>query len=111
MLCLWLLIPPEHSSNRAKFLKLCRRVKYTIHAWYLLQFEDLMQLFSLFDPVHGTEKLEKQNLTPDKIDILEQNFLTYLFQRYMQQYNKVELSAIGMDISRVEVYLLWNACL
>ncbi|KAL7182461.1 hypothetical protein ACSBR1_041212 [Camellia fascicularis] len=70
----------EHSSDRAEFLKLCKRVEYTICAWYLLQFEDLMQLFSLFDPVHGTEKLEQQNLTPDEIDILEQNFLTYLFQ-------------------------------
>ncbi|GMP29836.1 hypothetical protein CsSME_00004773 [Camellia sinensis var. sinensis] len=70
----------EHSSDRAEFLKLCKRVEYTIRAWYLLQFEDLMQLFSLFDPVHGTEKLEQQNLTPDEIDILEQNFLTYLFQ-------------------------------
>ncbi|THG12295.1 hypothetical protein TEA_001482 [Camellia sinensis var. sinensis] len=39
-----------------------------------------MQLFSLFDPVHRTEKLKQQNLTPDEIDILEQNFLTYLFQ-------------------------------
>ncbi|CAL5370348.1 unnamed protein product [Camellia sinensis] len=27
-----------------------------------------------------TEKLKQQNLTPDEIDILEQNFLTYLFQ-------------------------------
>ncbi|XP_028089747.1 uncharacterized protein LOC114290061 [Camellia sinensis] len=70
----------EHSSDRAEFLKLCKRVEYTIRAWYLLQFEDLMQLFSLFDPVHGTEKLEQQNLTSDEIDILEQNFLTYLFQ-------------------------------
>lgn len=32
----------EHSSDRAEFLKLCKRVEYTIRAWYLLQFEDLM---------------------------------------------------------------------
>ncbi|KAI9100148.1 hypothetical protein K1719_024366 [Acacia pycnantha] len=50
---------PEHSSDRAEFLKLFKRVEYTIRAWYLLQFEDLMQLYSLFDP----------------------NFLTYLFQK------------------------------
>ncbi|KAF3435325.1 hypothetical protein FNV43_RR22412 [Rhamnella rubrinervis] len=70
----------EHGSDRAEFLKLCKRVEYTIRAWYLLQFEDLMQLYSLFDPVHGSQKLEQQNLSSDEIDVLEQNFLTYLFQ-------------------------------
>lgn len=40
----------------------------------------LQQLYSLFDPVHGTQKLEQQNLSSDEIDILEQNFLRYLFQ-------------------------------
>ncbi|KAA0048601.1 hypothetical protein E6C27_scaffold61G002470 [Cucumis melo var. makuwa] len=70
----------EHSSDRAEFLKLCKRIEYTIRAWYLLQFEDLMQLYSLFDPVHGAQKLEQQNLSSDEIDVLEQNFLSYLFQ-------------------------------
>ncbi|XP_065867065.1 uncharacterized protein [Euphorbia lathyris] len=70
----------EFSSDRAEFLKLAKRVEYTIRAWYLLQFEDLMQLFSLFDPVSGAKKLEQQNLSPEEIDVLEQNFLTYLFQ-------------------------------
>ncbi|RDX69421.1 hypothetical protein CR513_51468, partial [Mucuna pruriens] len=70
----------EHSSDRAEFLKLCKRIEYTIRAWYLLQFEDLMQLYSLFDPVHGAQKLEQQKLSPEEIDVLEQNFLTYLFQ-------------------------------
>ncbi|KAL8193611.1 hypothetical protein R6Q57_026746 [Mikania cordata] len=68
----------EHSSDRAEFLKLCKRVEYTIRAWYLLQFEDLMQLYSLFDPVHGTQKLEQQNLSEQEIDVLEQNFLSYI---------------------------------
>ncbi|XAR58329.1 hypothetical protein NMG60_11026780 [Bertholletia excelsa] len=70
----------EHSSDRAEFLKLCKRIEYSIRAWYMLQFEDLMQLYSLFDPVHGAQKLEQQKLSPDEVDILEQNFLTYLFQ-------------------------------
>ncbi|TXG54956.1 hypothetical protein EZV62_020212 [Acer yangbiense] len=70
----------EHSSDRADFLKLSKRVEYTIRAWYLLQFEDLMQLYSLFDPVTGSGKLKQQNLSPQEIDVLEQNFLTYLFQ-------------------------------
>ncbi|XP_015570882.1 uncharacterized protein LOC8273090 [Ricinus communis] len=70
----------EHTSDRAEFLKLCKRIEYTIRAWYLLQFEDLMQLYSLFDPVSGAQKLQQQNLSPEEIDVLEQNFLTYLFQ-------------------------------
>lgn len=37
-----MLLVAEHSSDRADFLKLCKRVEYTIRAWYLLQFEDLM---------------------------------------------------------------------
>ncbi|KAJ6880222.1 hypothetical protein NC652_033538 [Populus alba x Populus x berolinensis] len=70
----------EHGTDRAEFVKLCKRVEYTIRAWYLLQFEDLMQLYSLFDPVSGAKKLEQQKLSPTEIDVLEQNFLTYLFQ-------------------------------
>ncbi|XP_019427420.1 PREDICTED: uncharacterized protein LOC109335724 [Lupinus angustifolius] len=70
----------QHSSDRAEFLKLCKRIEYTIRAWYLLQFEDLMQLYSLFDPVSGAHKLEQEKLTSREIDALELNFLTYLFQ-------------------------------
>ncbi|KAL6139361.1 hypothetical protein ACLB2K_057666 [Fragaria x ananassa] len=70
----------EQSFDRTEFLKLCKRVEYTIRAWYLLQFEDLMQLYSLFDPVHGARMLEQQKLDDKEIDVLEQNFLTYLFQ-------------------------------
>lgn len=32
----------EHDVDRAEFLKLCKKVEYTIRAWYVLQFEDLM---------------------------------------------------------------------
>lgn len=91
---------------------MCKRVEYTIRAWYLLQFEDLMvcsciqcpfdmetirtnnrhvlfshvikfslqQLYSLFDPVNGAKKLEQQNFSAEEVDVLEQNFLKYLFQ-------------------------------
>lgn len=40
----------------------------------------LQQLYSLFDPVHGAQKLEQQHLSSEEIDVLEQNFLNYLFQ-------------------------------
>ncbi|XP_022895033.1 uncharacterized protein LOC111409249 [Olea europaea var. sylvestris] len=95
----------EQTSDRAEFLKLCKRVEYTIRAWYLLQFEDLMQLYSLFDPVHGAQKLEQQNLSPDKVDILEQNFLTYLFQ-VMEKSNFKIASDEEIEIAQSGQYLL-----
>ncbi|CAI9277264.1 unnamed protein product [Lactuca saligna] len=70
----------EQSSDRSEFLKLCKRVEYTIRAWYLLQFEDLMQLYALFDPDYGDQKLQQQHLSSDEVDVLEQNFLNYMFK-------------------------------
>ncbi|XP_054780319.1 uncharacterized protein LOC129297686 isoform X2 [Prosopis cineraria] len=95
----------EHSSDRAEFLKLCKRVEYTIRAWYLLQFEDLMQLYSLFDPVHGAQKLEQQKLAPEEVDVLEQNFLTYLFQ-VMQKSNFKIATDDEVDLALSGQYLL-----
>lgn len=40
----------------------------------------LQQLYSLFDPIHGARKLEQQNISSEEIDVLEQNFLMYLFE-------------------------------
>ena len=40
----------------------------------------LQQLYTLFDPIHGAQKLAQQNLTPEEIDVFELNFLAYLFQ-------------------------------
>ncbi|KAK4754677.1 hypothetical protein SAY87_002781 [Trapa incisa] len=95
----------ERSSDRAEFLKLCKRVEYTIRAWYLLQFEDLMQLYSLFDPVHGTRKLEQQNLSSEETDVLEQNFLTYLFQ-VMDKSNFKVTTDDEIDVALSGQYLL-----
>lgn len=95
----------EHSSDRAEFLKLCKRVEYTIRAWYMLQFEDLMQLYSLFDPVSGAQKLEQQNLSPEEIDVLEQNFLTYVFQ-VMDKSNFKITTDEEIDVALSGQYLL-----
>ncbi|KAG5534641.1 hypothetical protein RHGRI_022683 [Rhododendron griersonianum] len=95
----------EHSSDRADFLKLCKRVEYTLRAWYLLQFEDLMQLYSLFDPVHGAQKLEQQNLSAEEIDTLEQNFLAYLFQ-IMDKSNFKIATDDEIDVAHSGQYLL-----
>ncbi|KAG6495696.1 hypothetical protein ZIOFF_043522 [Zingiber officinale] len=70
----------EHSTDQSEFIKLCKRVEYTIRAWYLLQFEDLMQLYSLFDPIHGNQRLKQQNIPSQEINDLELNFLKYFFQ-------------------------------
>ncbi|KAM1014831.1 hypothetical protein ACFX2I_044662 [Malus domestica] len=95
----------EESSDRAEFLKLCKRVEYTIRAWYLLQFEDLMQLYSLFDPVHGSQKLEQQKLSPQEIDVLEQNFLKYLFQ-VMEKSNFKIATNEEIEVAQSGQYLL-----
>ncbi|KAJ0980994.1 hypothetical protein J5N97_009249 [Dioscorea zingiberensis] len=95
----------EHGSDRAEFLKLCKRVEYTIRAWYLLEFEDLLQLYSLFDPVHGGRRLEQQDLSSDEIDILEQNFLTYFF-KVMEQSNFKIVTDEEIDVAQSGQYLL-----
>ena len=46
----------------------------------LLCFWLLQQLYSLFDPVTGGKRLEQQSLTPEEIETLEFNVMTYLFQ-------------------------------
>lgn len=95
----------EQDNDRAEFMKLCRRVEYTVRAWYLLQFEDLMQLYALFDPVHGEKSLEQQSLTPAEIETLELNFLTYLFQ-IMDKSNFKLLSDEENDVAHSGQYLL-----
>ncbi|KAL8153742.1 hypothetical protein V2J09_011502 [Rumex salicifolius] len=95
----------EHSSDRSDYLKLCKRIEYTIRAWYLLQFEDLMQLYSLFDPGTGAQKLEQQKLSPAEIDILEQNFLSYLFQ-VMDKSNFKIATNEEIDVALCGEYLL-----
>jgi hypothetical protein len=37
-----LIYSSERENDRTEFMKLCKRVEYTIRAWYLLQFDDLM---------------------------------------------------------------------
>ncbi|XP_024015442.1 uncharacterized protein LOC18024610 isoform X2 [Eutrema salsugineum] len=95
----------EHSNDRQEFLKLCKRIEYTVRAWYNLQFEDLMQLYSLFDPVHGAQKLQQQNLTSQEIDVLEQNFLAYLFQ-VMEKSNFKITTDDEIEVAHSGQYLL-----
>lgn len=95
----------EMESDRAEFLKLCKRIEYTIRAWYILQFEDLMQLYSLFDPLHGAQKLQQQRLEPEKVDVLELQFLRLLFQ-VMEKSNFKIVSDEEIDVARSGKYLL-----
>ncbi|RZS05834.1 hypothetical protein BHM03_00036382, partial [Ensete ventricosum] len=96
---------PELGTDRAEFLRLCKRVEYTIRAWYLLHFEDLMQLHSLFDPVHGGRRLEQQHLSDEEIDVLELNFITYLFQ-VMEKSNFKLVTDEEIEVAQFGQYLL-----
>ncbi|CAN6221024.1 unnamed protein product [Urochloa humidicola] len=91
-------------NDRSEFMKLCKRVEYTIRAWYLLQFDDLMQLYALFDPVNG-KGLEQQGMTPSELDTLKLNFLTYIFQ-IMEKSNFKLLSDEEYDVAQSGQYLL-----
>ncbi|WVZ51437.1 hypothetical protein U9M48_002585 [Paspalum notatum var. saurae] len=95
----------ERDNDRAEFMKLCKRVEYTIRAWYLLQFDDLMQLYALFDPVNGEKCLEQQGLTFNELDTLELNFLTYIFQ-IMEKSNFKLLSDKEYEVAQSGQYLL-----
>ncbi|KAH9329370.1 hypothetical protein KI387_001478 [Taxus chinensis] len=95
----------EMESDKTEFLKLCKRIEYTIRAWYFLQFEDLMQLYSLFDPLHGAQKLEQQRLDPDKVDALELNFLGHLF-KVMEKSNFKIVTDEEADVALSGKYLL-----
>ncbi|KMZ68409.1 hypothetical protein ZOSMA_23G00640, partial [Zostera marina] len=95
----------EHESDRDEFLRLCKRVEYTVRAWYLLQFEDLMQLYSLFDPAHGSQRLEQQNLSSEEIDALEMDLLTFLLQ-VMEKSNFKIVSDEEIEVANSGQYLL-----
>ncbi|KAK1258959.1 hypothetical protein QJS04_geneDACA021779 [Acorus gramineus] len=95
----------DDPSDRAEFLKLCKRVEYTIRAWYLLQFEDLMQLYTLFDPIHGGKRLEQQKLQPEEVDVLEQNFLTDFFKVMKESDFKIVTNK-EIDVAQSGQYLL-----
>lgn len=95
----------EHGSDREEFLKLSKRFESMIRSWYFLQFEDLMQLYSLFDPIHGAAKLEQQNLSPQEVDVLEQNFLTHLF-KVMDKSNFKITTQEEVDVAHSGQYLL-----
>ncbi|KAG6477451.1 hypothetical protein ZIOFF_066706 [Zingiber officinale] len=95
----------KHSTDQTEFVKLCKRVEYTIRAWYLLQFEDLMQLYSLFDPIHGGQRLKQQNLPSQEIDGLELNFLKCFFQ-VMKKSNFKLVTDEEMKVAQSGQYLL-----
>lgn len=96
------LIGPD---ERVEFKILCRRIESTIRAWYNLKFEEMNQLYSLFDPVHGRKKLESLHLSPAKVDKMEQRFLKTLFQ-VMEQSNFQILSDAEVELANAGQYLV-----
>lgn len=92
-------------DERPEFKILCRRIESTIRAWYNLEFEDLNQLYSLFDPVHGRRKLQQLELSPPKVDQLEQRFLKILFQ-VMEKSNFQILNDAEVELAHAGQYLV-----
>ncbi|XP_074309211.1 uncharacterized protein LOC141643800 [Silene latifolia] len=88
----------DNSSDKQEFYTFCKRVEYTIRAWYLVKFEEMMHLYSLFEPARGARKLEERGLTEEEIDELELKFLGYLFQM-MEKSNFKLVSDQEMDIA------------
>ncbi|OEL23549.1 hypothetical protein BAE44_0015433 [Dichanthelium oligosanthes] len=64
----------ERDNDRAQFKKLFQVGRY-LDVCAVMQ-----QLYALFDPVNGEKSLEQQGITPNELDTLELNFLTYIFQ-------------------------------
>lgn len=96
----------EHESDRTEFLKLCKRIDYTIRAWYLVQFEEMMQLYTLFDPIRGGQTLDQQNLSPEQIDVSEMDFLSYFFQM-MEKSNFKIVTDEEFEVAKAGQYLLY----
>lgn len=92
-------------AERDEFLKFCKRVEYTIRAWYIIHFEDMMQLYSLFDPVHGAQKLQQHKMKSEEIDELEQKFMRYFF-KVMDKSNFKIASVEEIELARSGQYLL-----
>ncbi|KAG4939380.1 hypothetical protein JHK86_045521 [Glycine max] len=71
----------------------------------VIRIERESQLYSLFDPVSGAQKLEQQKLPREEIDVLEQNFLTYLFE-VMKKSNFKIATQEEIDIALSGQYIL-----
>ncbi|MCO5568996.1 hypothetical protein L7F22_022701 [Adiantum nelumboides] len=95
----------ELDSDREEFFTLCKRIDSTIRAWYHQEFEEIMQLYSLFDPVHGAKKLEQQSLSPARVDSLEQQFVYHLV-KILEKSNYKLLSEEEVEIATSGQYLL-----
>ncbi|XP_042469722.1 uncharacterized protein LOC122052317 [Zingiber officinale] len=101
------LIRPEQvvQEDPAEFHKLCKRIEYTIRAWYLMQFEEMMQLYLLFDPIDGNQRLEQRKLSREKIDTLELDFLEHFF-KVMEKSNFKLATDEEIEAALSENYLL-----
>lgn len=94
-----------NDMDKQEFLIFCTRVEATIRAWYNRQFEEMKQLFMLFDPVDGQKKLEKQNLSPSQVENLEDRFLSTLFNTMDKSQYKL-LSDAELKAAKEGHYLL-----
>ncbi|KAI3799304.1 hypothetical protein L1987_34597 [Smallanthus sonchifolius] len=83
--------PIEHSADRAEFLKLCKRVEYTIRAWYHLRFEDLMVMDKSNFKICSNEEIDfarsRQYLLKLPITVDESKIDKNLLKRYFEEHH------------------------
>ena len=65
----------------------------------------LQQLYQLFDPISGQERLERQSLSPAQVDKLEDRFMVLLFTVMSKSQYKL-LSDHELEIATSGKYML-----
>ena len=82
-----------------------------VYQWWISTLKRLLslqQLYSLFDPVHGGQKLEQQQLPPKQIDVLELSFLNYFFQVGRLLYPIFVSSILDGHVTHAHTHLPWS---
>ncbi|CAN4079038.1 unnamed protein product [Withania somnifera] len=100
----------EHSSDWAEFLKLSKRVQYTIHAWYLLQFEDLMLMDKSNFKIAGDEEIDVAHSgqyllnLPITVDESKKYFAEHLHENLQEFTDKYVIFHRGIGIDKTTDY-------
>eukprot|EP00850_Spirogloea_muscicola_P010608 SM000063S19998 [mRNA] locus=s63:245444:250363:+ [translate_table: standard] len=92
-------------EERQAFLLLTSRIDSVVRAWFRQQFEEINQLYSLFDPADGPKNVKRQNLAAAQLDVFEQAFLKDLFQVLMKSNFKM-LTDAEYKVAKEGQYLL-----
>eukprot|EP00270_Netrium_digitus_P002712 TRINITY_DN1308_c0_g1_i1.p1 TRINITY_DN1308_c0_g1~~TRINITY_DN1308_c0_g1_i1.p1 ORF type:complete len:505 (-),score=135.29 TRINITY_DN1308_c0_g1_i1:241-1713(-) len=92
-------------SDSADFTRLCRRVDSSLWAFHYRQFEELMDLYALFDPTHSSRRLQASKLTNKEVNEEEAKFLNLFFD-FMNRSNFKILTDDELAVAKKSSYLL-----